>query len=155
MQVRAKKSSFSKVREMTRDALERDMTFAGFVVVSCPQKPDSKSILAEIQQSSHSVSVKENLAIVGQLTLSLQVIMITGDNALTACHVARELRMTRRKHTLLLDVDEEQWRSVDGSVKLPLYDDKLSEKQRKRQLAEYDICLTGDVSAKCYVLLER
>lgn len=67
--------------------------------------------------------------------------MITGDSALTACHVARELRMTRRKHTLLLDGDK--WTSVDGSVELPLR--PSTPRHHKRHFADYDLCLTGDV----------
>ena len=45
--------------------------------------------------------------------------MITGDNPLTACHVARELRFTSKKSTLVLtkvdaDVDENfEWQSID------------------------------------------
>ena len=45
--------------------------------------------------------------------------MITGDNPLTACHVARELRFTSKKSTLVLtkvdsEVDENfEWQSID------------------------------------------
>lgn len=48
--------SAQELRETRRDAVEQRLTFAGFVVISCPLKPDSRAILHEIQNSSHSVS---------------------------------------------------------------------------------------------------
>lgn len=46
--------------------------------------------------------------------------MITGDNPLTACHVARELKFTSKKSTLVLTkvdngADDEtfEWQSID------------------------------------------
>lgn len=106
---------FFKVREMSRDTLECDLQFAGFMVVSCPLKTDSKAVIKEIQEASHHVKKKKKRQRVlqHQLTtlwcedgflffLCLQVVMITGDNPLTACHVARELHFIQKKHTLVL-----------------------------------------------------
>lgn len=50
-------SSSQDVRELSREKLECDLTFAGFVIISCPLKPDSKAVIKEIVNSSHSVRI--------------------------------------------------------------------------------------------------
>ena len=69
--------------------------------------------------------------------------MITGDNPLTAVHVARDVEIVDRD-ALILDVPEGStglvWRSVDDSVTIPVdpaqpIDTSLFDK--------YDICITG------------
>ncbi|RXN04414.1 manganese-transporting ATPase 13A1 [Labeo rohita] len=106
--------SHQQVREVSRDMLECDLRFAGFMVVSCPLKTDSKA-----------------------------VVMITGDNPLTACHVARELHFIQKEHTLILQQSpgqaEWQWVSIDGSVCRPLPASSVSDLIR-----QYDLCVTGE-----------
>ena len=86
------------------------MKFVGFVVISCPLKTDSKSVIREITNSSHHIT------------------MITGDNPLTACHVASQLKLISKKHTLVLTKNESNdfdtewcWQSViNDNIKKPL-----------------------------------
>lgn len=63
------------------------MTFAGFLVFHCPLKQDAVETLKMLADSSH------------------RCIMITGDNPLTAVHVANEVEIVDRD-TLILDLRE-------------------------------------------------
>lgn len=65
--------------------------------------------------------------------------MITGDNPLTACHVAKELKFTT-KTTLILTQNEDTfvWQSINESEKL------LLEYDHDTLIKKYDLCITGD-----------
>lgn len=119
-----------RIRELKREEVECDLTFAGFVIISCPMKPDSKSVVKELVQSSH------------------KVLMITGDSPLTACHVARELRFTSKKLVILTPPQERRtedwsWMSVDGDRTYPL-DATKGSKNIAMLLATHDLCITGE-----------
>ncbi|CAI5448750.1 unnamed protein product [Caenorhabditis angaria] len=117
----------SELRDKKREDLEQDLTFAGFVVISCPLKTDTKAMIKEIIDSSHGV------------------VMITGDNPLTACHVAKVLKFTKKGvQTLVLDEPKEgddwTWKSVDGTVEVPLIPPKSA---RNVFFKSHEFCLTG------------
>ncbi|KAL1457946.1 hypothetical protein WDU94_008126 [Cyamophila willieti] len=118
--------SHDEIRDMTREVLECDLEFAGFIIISCPLKQDSKQVIKEIINASHTV------------------VMITGDNPLTACHVAKELEFTvKPAGVLVLSPDFKEnwsWRSIDETISLP-----LEPKQLKEDLLQmYDLCITGE-----------
>ncbi|MEQ2221157.1 hypothetical protein ILYODFUR_012841 [Ilyodon furcidens] len=121
--------SHQQVREISRGALECDLQFAGFMVVSCPLKNDSKAVIQEIQEASH------------------HVVMITGDNPLTACHVARELHFIQKEHTLILQPSPNQgqwhWESIDGTVSVALPPPSVSS-----FIHQFDLCVTGEGLAR-------
>lgn len=116
-------------REIKREDVESNLTFVGFLIISCPLKSDSKSVIKEIVKSSH------------------KVVMITGDNPLTACHVAKELRFTR-KMILVLSPDMQNkdtnepkftWVSINED-----HIEELDEKSWKNLVKNYDLAITGD-----------
>ncbi|VDO18536.1 unnamed protein product [Heligmosomoides polygyrus] len=123
-----------ELRDTKREVLEAGLRFAGFVVISCPLKPDTKAMIKEIVESSHKVA------------------MVTGDNPLTACNVAKVLKFTRRRvPTLVLDEPLDKcaawkWKAVDESVEYDLIPFS-NKKQLKAFFLENEFCLTGPAFA--------
>lgn len=129
-----------EIRDLTRDQIESGLTFVGFVVISCPLKPDSKSVIKEIMNSSHHIT------------------MITGDNPLTACHVGAKLKIIDKKNTLVLTKNDQDgtwlWKSiinenltkpVDFALNQPKY--IVPSKLKESDSISYNyLCLTGEVS---------
>nr|CAG4647645.1 EOG090X00J5 [Moina brachiata]SVE92838.1 EOG090X00J5 [Moina brachiata] len=114
--------SHQAVRALKREAIESELKFAGFLILSCPMKKDSLSVIGEIVSSSH------------------RVVMITGDNPLTACHVAKELKFSTKETSLILTQinDDWCWQSIDQDICLPLLP-----KDFKRFTSDYVLCVTG------------
>lgn len=115
------KLSNQELRELTREDVEKNLVFAGFVIISCPLKSDSKSVIKELLYASH------------------RAVMITGDNPLTACHVAKQLQFCK-KSTVLIQTEtgaKWSWRSIDELESYPI-DVPLN------KLLNYELCVTGD-----------
>ena len=115
--------SHQKLRDITREEVDKDLTFAGFIIISCPLKPDSRKRIEEIVASSH------------------RVMMITGDSPLTACHVAKELAFTSDEVLILSKTEDDNWKwaSVDDSIKYDVIPDNIN-----KFVNSHDLCLTGD-----------
>lgn len=125
--------SSTRVTKIGREAVEKDLIFAGFLVFHCPLKPDAVETVKMLNESSH------------------RVVMITGDNPLTAVHVAKEVAIVERE-TLILDLPEEGhgdhelvWRSVDEKTIIPC---SPSEPLNIALFEDYDLCVTGYALAK-------
>ncbi|RYC57860.1 hypothetical protein CHU98_g8343 [Xylaria longipes] len=117
----------AKINDLKREKVEADLTFAGFLVLQCPLKDDAKQAVQMLNESSH------------------RVVMITGDNPLTAVHVAREVEIVDRD-VLILDAPEKNdggrlvWRSVDDQVSIEVDASKPIDPEILRSK---DICVTG------------
>lgn len=116
------KLSSAEIRELTRENIEKELQFAGFVIISCPLKTDSKNVVKEILNATH------------------RVVMITGDNPLTACHVAKELNFSPKKVTLILKETKNgwMWESVDQNESFQHNKEIIS------IIPKHNLCITGD-----------
>jgi cation-transporting ATPase 13A1 len=123
----------NRINHLKREEVECDLHFAGFLVLQCPLKDDAFKAIRMLNDSSH------------------RVVMITGDNALTAVHVARQVEIVDRD-VLILDAPEHDdsgeklvWRSVDDKTNIPV---NPAEPLDSNILKEKDLCVTGYGLAK-------
>ncbi|KAK4050538.1 putative cation-transporting ATPase 1 [Microbotryomycetes sp. JL221] len=120
--------STSQINTVAREAIEGDLEFAGFLVFHCPLKPDAVQTLRDLNDASH------------------RCVMITGDNPLTAVHVARQVEIVDRD-VLILDLREGAsnekdlvWRTPDESKVISV---DANEPLDQELIDNYDICMTG------------
>ena len=123
----------NKINNLKREEVEADLTFAGFLVLQCPLKDDAMSSVRMLNESSH------------------RCVMITGDNPLTAVHVARQVEIVDRE-VLILDAPEHDksggklvWKSVDETVNIPV---DFTKPLDENIIREKDICVTGYALSK-------
>lgn len=112
---------------MPREDVESSLSFAGFLVLHCPLKPDAVESIRQLNESSH------------------RCVMITGDNALTAIHVAEEVDIVVRE-PIVLDKREGSedtdlvWRDANDKV---VREQPPAAELHRHLFDEYDVCVTG------------
>ncbi|PRQ20192.1 putative calcium-transporting ATPase [Rosa chinensis] len=121
----------SEARSLDRDVVESGLKFAGFAVFNCPIRADSATVLSELKGSSHDL------------------VMITGDQALTACHVATQVHIISKPALILgpkRNSEEYEWISPDETEMIPYNENEVE------TLSEtHDLCIGGD----CIEMLQR
>lgn len=127
------KMTTSNINDMKRETVEQALSFDGFLIFHCPLKGDAIDTIKMLNESSH------------------RSIMITGDNPLTAVHVAKEVAIVERE-TLILDKAptsnsfDLQFYNVEETVKI-LYDTNDKNFDLDKLFRKYDIALTGHALA--------
>ncbi|KAK1392069.1 putative manganese-transporting ATPase PDR2 [Heracleum sosnowskyi] len=121
----------SEARSLDRDMVESELTFAGFAVFNCPIRSDSATVLSELRGSSHDL------------------VMITGDQALTACHVAGQVNIITKPPLILTpgkNGGTYDWVSPDEVQTIGYSDEGVG------TLSEvHDLCIGGD----CIEMLQQ
>ena len=91
------KMNVSQLKDKGREYVEQDFVFAGFLVLDCPLKADTKSVITELRKSNH------------------RCVMITGDAVLTAAEVARQVGIIRKKTKVTYELQEKDASATDAS----------------------------------------
>ncbi|KAK9478858.1 hypothetical protein V1514DRAFT_329959 [Lipomyces japonicus] len=132
--------SWFKAQRLTREEVETDLDFIGFVIFENKVKERTPSVLKELAVAK------------------IKTVMCTGDNALTAVSVARECGLLNldvpvfsgyvsSENDCLPDwvcVDDENLR-LDNRTLTPLITDQLVRKYSPEAIREYSLVVIGDV----------
>eukprot|EP01028_Stygiella_incarcerata_P005719 TRINITY_DN2378_c0_g2_i2.p1 TRINITY_DN2378_c0_g2~~TRINITY_DN2378_c0_g2_i2.p1 ORF type:complete len:1092 (-),score=243.90 TRINITY_DN2378_c0_g2_i2:127-3402(-) len=148
----------SKLRVVSRDAVECGLTFVGFAVFECPIKSDTVSVIQALGHSSHSC------------------VMITGDNPKTAIHAAHECSIVSRP-VLMVEIDPKEgiaqpkitedksgtsagsvhecrklvWKTISDEVVCPVSERPLeNDKELIGDSRSFELCLSGDVLSRAF-----
>lgn len=97
---------------MKREECECDLQFAGFVVIACPLKSESKAAIKQIQESSHHVRIacKYRVKKKSDNSKSSRIVcfcLIVLDKRLKALKKGQELTMTRIDKKMILSFEVE------------------------------------------------
>eukprot|EP01062_Namystynia_karyoxenos_P062294 TRINITY_DN551_c0_g3_i1.p1 TRINITY_DN551_c0_g3~~TRINITY_DN551_c0_g3_i1.p1 ORF type:complete len:1202 (+),score=344.34 TRINITY_DN551_c0_g3_i1:77-3682(+) len=115
----------SQLKQLRRSEAEQRLTFAGFAVFSCPMRPDARDTVRKLQGASQ------------------RVVMITGDNELTAAWVARELGIAPLP-PLFLHCPADgppEWQDPDGAPAPALPPARIA--------ATHSLVVSGEHMARC------
>ncbi|KAK8898839.1 hypothetical protein M9Y10_001131 [Tritrichomonas musculus] len=119
----------------TRDQAEENLNFAGFEIFSSPMKRGTEDTIVELLKSTH------------------RVVMITGDDPLTACHVATRLHIVNGKKKLIIHDDEVN--DVNGNPAPPesldLKDNSYAHCYTGKAITNMDDKELSEVVKKCNV----
>ncbi|OLL25049.1 Manganese-transporting ATPase 1 [Neolecta irregularis DAH-3] len=128
------------VGKVVREQAESQLQFVGFLIFNCPLKPDAVKTIEMLNESSH------------------RCVMITGDNPLTAVHVAEEVKIVERKCLILDDhndgtsvplktmlTEDISFKSVDEKINIKV---DLSAPIDTKLFQKHDICITGHALAQ-------
>lgn len=100
--------TYEKLQSKTRDDLEYDICFCGFLIMENMLKPETKDVIDELNKCD------------------FKSVMITGDNALTGISVARKCGIVNPNFKVYLgDINEKNpdtinWQDIDSEKKLDL-----------------------------------
>ena len=124
-------SSDVEALKTDRASCELRLKFAGFIAFTCRVRKDTKAVLAALTQGG------------------LKLTMVTGDNLLTAAHVAKEVDICK-KPILILDGDDQ-----DNSIKWLRYDDNSTHSpfdagSLPSLAAKFDLSTTGKNLQKAF-----
>ncbi|KAK8794600.1 hypothetical protein WA158_001581 [Blastocystis sp. Blastoise] len=119
--------SMNELQRISRASIESSLEFIGFMVLTCPLKPTTRATIETLTDCD------------------LQPKIITGDNAYTACEVAKNCGIiSKEKNICILDLIDNrlQWEYIRGdSITYVPVDYNASVLQEMKE--QYTLCIAG------------